>query len=150
MAPLLRELPKERILDEWKKLLLKSEKPSLGLCAGMTLGILHEIHPELPPLQETPLVSEELRQEWGDAVVWDRAIQQPAPLTRDAYGRRYFAEKIDAALEGSFTVRLHTGEEVAVRPVFDLTQSYILDNFDPDPLLDDMMMTLPGTATMPS
>ena len=54
MAPLLKELPKERILDEWKKLLLKSEKPSLGLCAGMTLGILHEIHPELPPLQETP------------------------------------------------------------------------------------------------
>lgn len=54
MAPLLKELPKERILDEWKKLLLKSEKPSLGLCAGMTLGILHEIHPELPPLRETP------------------------------------------------------------------------------------------------
>ncbi|MEK7159054.1 MAG: HD domain-containing protein [Patescibacteria group bacterium] len=54
MAPLLKELPKERILDEWKKLLLKSDKPSLGLCAGMTLGILHHIHPELPPLRETP------------------------------------------------------------------------------------------------
>jgi tRNA nucleotidyltransferase (CCA-adding enzyme) len=54
MAPFLKELPKERILDEWKKLLLKADKPSLGLAAGMTLGILHEIHPELPPLRETP------------------------------------------------------------------------------------------------
>jgi tRNA nucleotidyltransferase (CCA-adding enzyme) len=54
MAPFLKELPKERILEEWKKLLLKSEKPSLGLAAAMTLGILREIHPELPPLKETP------------------------------------------------------------------------------------------------
>ncbi|MBI5077083.1 CCA tRNA nucleotidyltransferase [Candidatus Falkowbacteria bacterium] len=54
MAPQLKELPKERILEEWKKLLLKSEKPSLGLAAAMTLGILREIHPELPPLKETP------------------------------------------------------------------------------------------------
>lgn len=54
MAPQLKELPKERLLEEWKKLLLKSEKPSLGLAAAMTLGILREIHPELPPLKETP------------------------------------------------------------------------------------------------
>ncbi len=54
MAPLLKELPKERVGEEWKKLLLKSEKPSLGLSAGMTLGIFEEFHPEFPPLVETP------------------------------------------------------------------------------------------------
>lgn len=53
MSVLLRELPKERIHDEWKKLLLKSKKPSLGLAAGMSLGILREIHPDLPLLAET-------------------------------------------------------------------------------------------------
>lgn len=54
MTPELKELPKERIFEEWKKLLLKSEKPSLGLAAGMSLGVLREIHPEFPPLAETP------------------------------------------------------------------------------------------------
>ena len=53
MAPQLKELPKERIGEEWKKLLLKSEKPSLGLSAGMMLGVFREIHPEFPPLAET-------------------------------------------------------------------------------------------------
>jgi len=53
MAPQLKELPKERIGEEWKKLLLKSPKPSLGLAAGMGLGVFHELHVELPPLVET-------------------------------------------------------------------------------------------------
>ena len=53
-AEKLRELPKERIGEEWKKLLLKSEKPSLGLSAGMVLGIMKNIHPEFPPLAQTP------------------------------------------------------------------------------------------------
>lgn len=66
MTPQLKELPKERIMEEWKKLLLKSQKPSLGLAAGMSLGVFKEIHPEFPPLAETPQ-----EQEWhpeGD--VW--------------------------------------------------------------------------------
>jgi len=54
MAPQLKELPEERILEEWKKLLLKSDKPSLGLMAGMSLGIMDEIHPAFPPLAKTP------------------------------------------------------------------------------------------------
>lgn len=53
MAPQLGELSKERVGEEWKRLLLKSEKPSLGLSAGMTLGIFSEINPEFPPLAET-------------------------------------------------------------------------------------------------
>lgn len=54
MTKELKELPKERIFEEWKKLLLKSKKPSLGLTAGMSLGVLKEIHPEFPPMAETP------------------------------------------------------------------------------------------------
>ncbi|MDO8551650.1 MAG: CCA tRNA nucleotidyltransferase [bacterium] len=54
MAPLLSQLPKERIGEEWRKLLLKSEKPSLGLTAGMTLDVLTHLHPEFVSLSQTP------------------------------------------------------------------------------------------------
>lgn len=54
MIPLLPELPKERLQEEWQKLLLKSEKPSLGLSAGMTLGVFRELHPELHVLADVP------------------------------------------------------------------------------------------------
>ncbi len=47
----LKELPKERILGEWKKLLLQSEKPSLGLAAAATMGVLRELYPELLELR---------------------------------------------------------------------------------------------------
>lgn len=53
MIPELKHLSKERIRIEWEKLFLKSEKPSLGLAAGMALGIFNELHPEFPPLKET-------------------------------------------------------------------------------------------------
>jgi tRNA nucleotidyltransferase (CCA-adding enzyme) len=53
LVPSLKELPKERLLEEWKKLLVKGEKPSLGLMAAMQLGVLDEIHPQFPPLAET-------------------------------------------------------------------------------------------------
>lgn len=54
IVPKIKELPKERFLEEWKKLLLKSEKPSLGLIKGMEWGVFKEMHPEFPPLLETP------------------------------------------------------------------------------------------------
>jgi len=47
MIPFLKELSKERVFEEWQKLLLKSEKPSLGLSAGLELGITEELYPEL-------------------------------------------------------------------------------------------------------
>ena len=53
MVPDLKKEPKERILEEWKKLLIKSDKPSLGLSAGMLLGVFKELHPEFLPLRET-------------------------------------------------------------------------------------------------
>lgn len=45
MIPNLKELPSERIGEEWKKLLLRAEKPSLGLSLAMNLGVFHEIYP---------------------------------------------------------------------------------------------------------
>jgi tRNA nucleotidyltransferase (CCA-adding enzyme) len=46
----LNHLAKERIGEEWKKLLLKSPKPSVGLEAGRQLVILKKIHPMLSRL----------------------------------------------------------------------------------------------------
>lgn len=53
-APKLKELPKERLLEEWKKLLTKGSKPSLGLMAGLQLDIFKEIHPQLISLVNVP------------------------------------------------------------------------------------------------
>ncbi|MFA5927269.1 MAG: HDIG domain-containing metalloprotein [Patescibacteria group bacterium] len=50
----LSELSPERIGDEWKKLLLKSEKPSKGLSLALDLGIINKLHPELLELVGTP------------------------------------------------------------------------------------------------
>lgn len=43
----LSDLPKERIWVEWEKLLLKAEKPSLGLIAAHELGILEKLFSRL-------------------------------------------------------------------------------------------------------
>jgi len=53
VVPQLSELPKERIQEEWKKLLLKAMKPSMGLEAAFELGIIEKLHPELAELNET-------------------------------------------------------------------------------------------------
>jgi tRNA nucleotidyltransferase (CCA-adding enzyme) len=50
LAPELATLPKERIWDEWKKLLLKSPRPSLGLFALLETGAL-SLFPELSALR---------------------------------------------------------------------------------------------------
>jgi len=54
LAPEIKDLSKERIYDEWEKLLLKSPKPSLGLQAGLELKIYTELFPELERLAKTP------------------------------------------------------------------------------------------------
>lgn len=50
----LRELSPERLRDEWRKLLVLSEKPSIGLQLGFDLGVFNVLHPELPILKSTP------------------------------------------------------------------------------------------------
>ncbi len=53
-VPSLKELSPERLRDEWRKLLVLAEKPSIGLQLGFDLGVFHVLHPELPPLKTTP------------------------------------------------------------------------------------------------
>lgn len=43
----LKHLAQERIGEEWRKLMLKSPKPSVGLEAGRQLGIFAKLHPAL-------------------------------------------------------------------------------------------------------
>jgi tRNA nucleotidyltransferase (CCA-adding enzyme) len=53
-VPRLTELSPERLHDEWRKLLVLPTKPSIGLQLGFDLGVYHVLHPELPPLKDTP------------------------------------------------------------------------------------------------
>lgn len=77
----LKDLPKERFLEEWKKLFLKSQKPSIGLAAGMTLGVFKEIHPQFPPLVETPQDSKHHPE--GDAWIHTlMAVDEAAKISR--------------------------------------------------------------------
>jgi tRNA nucleotidyltransferase (CCA-adding enzyme) len=48
------ELSKERVTDEWKKLLLKSPKPSIGFTLMRDLGIIERYYPELFVMIGTP------------------------------------------------------------------------------------------------
>ncbi len=50
----LKELSPERLRDEWRKLLVLAEKPSIGLQLGFDLGVFDVLHPELPILKKTP------------------------------------------------------------------------------------------------
>ena len=46
----LTELSRERIGEEWVKLMTKSERPSMGLEVARNLGILRQLHPDLAVL----------------------------------------------------------------------------------------------------
>jgi tRNA nucleotidyltransferase (CCA-adding enzyme) len=47
------ELSKDRITDEWKKLLLKADRPSIGFHLMNDLGIIERYYPEVKALQGT-------------------------------------------------------------------------------------------------
>ncbi len=95
MAQKLKELPKERIGEEWRKLLLKSDRPSVGLEAAMELGVLREIHPEFTPLQET-----EQEHEWHpEGNVWIHT-----KMVTDEAARIVKKEKLDS--DSSMTMML--------------------------------------------
>ena len=50
VAPRMEALSADKFVEEWRKLLLKSNKPSIGLILAQQLGILQYIQPEMPPL----------------------------------------------------------------------------------------------------
>jgi len=67
----LHELPNARIGEEWRKMLLKSEKPSIGLEVARGVGVIEKLHPEL-----AVLIGLEQETDWhpeGD--VWTHTLQ---------------------------------------------------------------------------
>jgi nitrate reductase alpha subunit len=76
-------------------------------------------------------ISEELLDEWGNFVVWDKNKNSPVPLTRDDMGE-YFKEKnINPAIEGEFEIEVK-GKKVKLKTVYSLIYQYIMENFDPE------------------
>jgi len=88
--------------------------------------------PPAPGLQTQQLIPTALREQWGDAVVWDATRKAPVPLSRDQVGKFFDASKIDPLLEGEVEVALADGKRVRCRPVFDLVRKYVVDNFSPE------------------
>jgi nitrate reductase alpha subunit len=84
-----------------------------------------------PGAQQTQFIPAALRDEWGDAMAWDRRANAPAMLSRDLVGEHFDRAQLDPALEGTFEVTLANGKKVACRPVFDVVKQYVMDNFSP-------------------
>lgn len=91
--------------------------------------VLKEGEKEPPAGQQSEmLISEKMRNEWGDYVWWDQTSNSPKLVTRDQVGKQ---SKIgEALLEGSIEVTLADGKKVRCRPVFDLVKEYAA-HFDP-------------------
>ena len=73
------------------------------------------------------VVANELREEWGDFVYWDRGTNGPKAVDRDQVGARF---RGTPALRGTFEVKLVDGSTVAARPAFGLLAEYLDENFD--------------------
>lgn len=76
-------------------------------------------------------ISEELLDEWGNFVVWDKNKNAVAALTRDDVGAYFKEKRIDPQLDGEFEVQVK-GKTIKVRTVYSVIRQYIMDNFDPD------------------
>ncbi len=83
-----------------------------------------------PAQQGTQYVSESLRAEWGDFMVWDERTNEAVPVTRDQVGDRFRETGVEPALDGEFAVTLLDGSQVSVQPVFGQVKRYLDENFD--------------------
>ncbi|WP_440765265.1 molybdopterin-dependent oxidoreductase [Natronorubrum sp. DTA7] len=73
------------------------------------------------------VITDEMRQEWGDFVVRDDETGQLETVTREEVGDEF---DVAATLEGTFEVELADGETVEVRPVFDLIKEHLSGTWD--------------------
>jgi len=109
---------------------IDSTKP-LATLANFTTVLPKGQAPPPPVAQQSQFVPTALREQWGDAVIWDRNRNAPATLTRDMVGAYFDRAGLDPALEGQFEVTLANGQRIACRTVFDLVKQYVMDNFSP-------------------
>ncbi|CAK0740777.1 nitrate reductase / nitrite oxidoreductase, alpha subunit [Gammaproteobacteria bacterium] len=77
-------------------------------------------------------IHSDLLGEFADFVVWDSAKNTPAVVTHDQLGEHFTTLGIQPTLTGTFTIKTVDGNEVQVRPVFDLTQQYLDTNLTPE------------------
>lgn len=101
---------------KYTKVMKNSEKPPAPFATNIGL----------------PVVKEEMRNEWGDFVVYDNNTKTFVAVSRDDIGSRFINKNIDPALEGRFKVELVTGETIEVRPVFDALKEYLINTWDPE------------------
>ncbi|MBT3434538.1 MAG: molybdopterin-dependent oxidoreductase, partial [Nitrospinaceae bacterium] len=73
-----------------------------------------------------------MRKAVGDFMVWDKGKNQAVPISRDDVGRHLGEKNLDPALEGKFTVKLVSGQEIEVMPVFEMYKSHHLKDYDLD------------------
>ncbi|MFQ5983917.1 MAG: molybdopterin-dependent oxidoreductase [Alphaproteobacteria bacterium] len=87
-----------------------------------------------PPIhkQPGPVITQEQRRAWGDAVVWDVRREAPLAVTRDYVGRRFADLAVEPLLEGEVEVILADGRRVACRPVLDVTRELIDGSYRPE------------------
>ena len=87
---------------------------------------------KLHPLKQPgPVVPEQLRQSWGDYVVFDQQTNAPQAVSRDDMGAALLKAGLKPAMEGTFTVQLASGASVTCQPVFAQMKKLIMDSYDP-------------------
>lgn len=80
--------------------------------------------------QEKPVITEQMRQQWGDFLVWDTKKQEVAVVSRDEVGEYFKELGINPALEGEFEVQIK-GSPVKVQPVFGLIRKHLDETWTP-------------------
>jgi nitrate reductase alpha subunit len=69
-------------------------------------------------------IKPELREKWGDFVIWDAKSNGPKVINRDQVGAN---TPYDPALEGSFTVQLADGKTVECKTGFQLYKEHVAE-----------------------
>lgn len=100
------------------------------LFEGYQLGL----SPDGPSMKMQNLKQEQY-EKLGDFVVWDSETNAPVAITRDDLGARYAEKFKNVALEGAFTLKLVSGEEVEVATLWTLYQEHLKD-YDLDTVVE--------------
>ncbi|MHC4511807.1 MAG: hypothetical protein ACYTAO_23140, partial [Planctomycetota bacterium] len=84
-----------------------------------------------PPIKAAgkQCISEELLDDWGSFVVWNKRNDALAAVTRDDVGKYFKADDIDPELDGEYDIEID-GKTVKVRTVYSLTAQYLSESFD--------------------
>ncbi|HEX9710165.1 MAG TPA: molybdopterin-dependent oxidoreductase, partial [Candidatus Thermoplasmatota archaeon] len=85
-----------------------------------------------PPDEQTKqVVPQEMRDRWGDYVVWDTGGAGPAAVSRDDVGSYLPAKGLDPALDGTYAVPLAAGGTVEARPLYAVLKEHLAASYAP-------------------